>query len=93
MAEVFANPLAELAEYTDMKQDMDKGKGPIQVSGVTDSQKVHVMYELSKEHPWHLVVTYDDNRAKEIYDDFSRIHGCTRQETFCFTALISTEIS
>ena len=23
MAEVFANPLAELAEYTDMKQDMD----------------------------------------------------------------------
>ena len=71
MAEVFANPLAELAEYTDMKQDMDKGKGPIQVSGVTDSQKVHVMQELSKEHPWRLVVTYDDNRAKEIYDDFS----------------------
>ena len=62
MAEVFANPLAELAEYTDMKQDMDKGKGPIQVSGVTDSQKVHVMYELSKEHPWRLVVTYDDNQ-------------------------------
>ena len=71
MAEVFANPLAELAEYTDMKQDMDKGKGPIQVSGVTDSQKVHVMYELSKDNPWRLVVTYDDNRAKEIYDDFS----------------------
>ena len=93
MAEVFANPLAELAEYTDMKQDMDKGKGPIQVSGVTDSQKVHVMYELSKEHPWRLVVTYDDNRAKEISAILSRIHGCTRQETFCFTALISTEIS
>lgn len=71
MAEVFTNPLAELAEYTDMKQDMDKGKGPIQVSGVTDSQKVHVMYELSKDNPWRLVVTYDDNRAKEIYDDFS----------------------
>ena len=66
MAEVFANPLVDLAEYTDMKQDMDKGKGPIQVSGVTDSQKVHVMHELSKEHPWRLVVTYDDNRAKEI---------------------------
>ena len=71
MAEVFANPLAELAEYTDMKQDMDKGKGPIQVSGVTDSQKVHVMHELSKDNPWRLVVTYDDTRAKEIFDDFS----------------------
>ena len=71
MAEVFANPLVDLAEYTDMKQDMDKGKGPVQVSGVTDSQKVHVMHELSKDNPWRLVVTYDDTRAKEIYDDFS----------------------
>ena len=33
MAEVFANPLVDLAEYTDMKQDLDKGKGPVQISG------------------------------------------------------------
>ena len=71
MAEVFANPLVDLAEYTDMKQDLDQGKGPVQISGVTDSQKVHVMYELSKDNPWRLVVTYDDTRAKEIFDDFS----------------------
>ena len=71
MAEVFANPLVDLAEYTDMKQDLDQGKGPVQISGVTDSQKVHVMHELSKDNPWRLVVTYDDTRAKEIYDDFS----------------------
>ena len=71
MAEVFANPLVDLAEYTDMKQDLDKGKGTVQISGVTDSQKVHVMHELSKDNPWRLVVTYDDTRAKEIFDDFS----------------------
>ena len=71
MAEVFANPLVDLAEYTDMKQDLDQGKGPVQISGVTDSQKVHVMHELSKDNPWQLVVTYDDTRAKEIFDDFS----------------------
>ena len=51
MAEVFANPLVDLAEYTDMKQDLDQGKGPVQISGVTDSQKVHVMHELSKDNP------------------------------------------
>lgn len=71
MAEVFANPLVDLAEYTDMKQDLDQGRGPVQISGVTDSQKVHVMHELSKDNPWRLVVTYDDTRAKEIFDDFS----------------------
>ena len=90
MAEVFANPLAELAEYTDMKQDMDKGKGPIQVSGVTDSQKVHVMHELSKEHR---TMTTGRRKSMMISAILSRIPGCTRRETSCFTALISTEIS
>ena len=40
MGEIFANPLMELAEYVDMKQALERGKGPVQASGVTDSQKV-----------------------------------------------------
>ena len=70
MGEIFANPLMELAEYVDMKQELERGKGPVQASGVTDSQKVHVMHELSAGTPWKLVVTYDDTRAREIYEDF-----------------------
>ena len=71
MGEIFANPLTELAEYGDMKQDLMKGKGPVQICGVTDSQKVHVMYQVSEEKAWRLVVTHDDTRARELYDDFS----------------------
>jgi len=71
MGEIFANPLEELAEFTDMKRDLSARKGPVQICGVTDSQKVHVMYGLSEEKPWRLVVTHDDTRAKEIFDDFS----------------------
>ena len=71
MGENFANPLAELAEYTDMKRDLMNGYGPIHICGVTDSQKVHVMHELSAEKSWRLVVTHDETRAKEIFDDFS----------------------
>lgn len=70
MGEIFANPLTELAEYTEMKRDLEQGNGPIQVSGVTDSQKVHVMYELSAAKAWRLAVTYDDTRARELYEDF-----------------------
>ena len=55
MGEIFANPLTELAEYGDMKQDLMKGKGPVQICGVTDSQKVHVMYQVSEEKAWRLV--------------------------------------
>lgn len=71
MGEIFANPLTELAEYTDMKRDLNEGRGPIHVCGITDSQKVHVMYELSSDKAWKLVVTHDDTRARELLDDFS----------------------
>lgn len=71
MGETFANPLTELAEYTDMRQDLERGRGPIQICGVTDSQKVHVMHVLSEKIPWKLVVTHDDTRARELFEDFS----------------------
>ena len=70
MGEIFANPLTELAEYVDMKRDMDLGMGPVQVCGVTDSQKVHVMHELSSGAGWKLIITHDDTKAREIYEDF-----------------------
>ena len=70
MSTVFANPLIELKEYEDLNQALRQGKGPVQVSGCVDSQKVHLMSETADNLLWKLVVTYDDSRAKEIYDDF-----------------------
>lgn len=70
MSDVFANPLWELKEFEDLDGDLKAGKGPVQVSGCMDSQKVHLMYEAAKETPWKLVVTGDGTKAQEIYDDF-----------------------
>ena len=64
------NPLLELKEYEDLAQAIYKGQGPVQATGTLDSQKVHLMYELGRGYPWKLVVTYDELRAKEIYDDY-----------------------
>ncbi len=71
MSRVFANPLVELIEYEDLNYDLERKKGPIQVSGCMDSQKVHLMHETAVDIPWKLVVTYDEARAREIYDDFA----------------------
>ena len=43
MSRVFANPLAELIEYEELNQQLERQKGPVQVSGCMDSQKVHLM--------------------------------------------------
>lgn len=64
------NPLMELAEFEELNRDLNRGKGPVQVSGCVDSQKVHLMQEVGETLPWKLVVTYNDTRAKEMYEDF-----------------------
>ncbi|MGL5437486.1 MAG: transcription-repair coupling factor, partial [Lachnospiraceae bacterium] len=42
----------------------------------------HLMQETATEVPWKLVVTYDESRAKEIYDDFC----CFRQDVWLYPA-------
>lgn len=70
MSKAFMNPLMELAEFEELNRDLNRGKGPVQVSGCVDSQKVHLMQEAGETLPWKLVVTYNDTRAKEMYEDF-----------------------
>ncbi len=70
--EMMENPLLELQEYNNLAEALGKGRGPLQVTGTLDSQKVHLMHQLGRDqgNTWNLVVTYDDSRAKEIYEDF-----------------------
>ena len=70
MAGLFGNPLKELKEYEELSEALRNRKAPVQVSGCMDSQKVHLMDELRSEYPYCLVVTYNELRAKEIYEDF-----------------------
>ena len=77
MSRVFANPLAELIEYEELNQQLERQKGPVQVSGCMDSQKVHLMQEVLPEAAWKLVVTYDDSRAREpLRSGFRLCSGC-----------------
>ena len=70
MSDVFANPLEEMIEFQDLKTDLQRGQGPLLVTGCLDSQKVHLLSELSDLTPWKLIVTYDDSRAREICEDY-----------------------
>ncbi len=70
MSKMFSEPLKELAEFDELDTDLNRGKGPIQVSGCIDSQKVHLMYAAGEDLDWKLIVTFDDSHAREIYEDF-----------------------
>ena len=70
MGTIFANPLEELAEFQDMNKELNEGRGPLQVSGCVDSQKAHLISETGGGKRWKLIVTYDDSRARELFEDY-----------------------
>ena len=69
MNDLFEKPLRELKDFEELSSQLAKKAGPVMASGCMDSQKVHLMYEAAKQADMRLVVTYDDTRAREIYED------------------------
>ena len=72
----FKNPLTKLEHFQELEQDAAAGMGPILVTSVTDTAKAHLIHSLCREtRPWKLVITYDEQRAKELYDDLRCFSG------------------
>ena len=63
-------PLKELAEYDEIRKNVRQGKGTIALSGCVDSQKLHMIYGLSDGLKYKVIVTYNDLKAKEIYEEY-----------------------
>lgn len=68
--EALLAPLRELAEYENMREKLRKPKSAIAVSGLVDSQKLHMIYGLSDGFSYKVIVTYSDLKAKEIYEEY-----------------------
>jgi transcription-repair coupling factor (superfamily II helicase) len=66
----FTTPLKELKEFNDIKDNLKLRNTPVQVTGCIDSQKCHLISGLGEEYPWKLIITYNDLKAKEIYEDY-----------------------
>ena len=63
-------PLSELGEYEEIRETLARGKSSIALSGCVDSQKLHMIYGLSEGFRRKLIVTFNDLRAKELYEDY-----------------------
>ena len=65
----FIEPLQELSGYEDMtKAAMQPGL--VTISGCIDAQKPHMIYTLGRTRNRRLIVTFHEQKAKELYDDY-----------------------
>lgn len=63
-------PLNGLNDFTEIREDLSRGRLPIRITGAIESQKCHIMAGLSEEYPYTLIVTFSELRAREIVDDY-----------------------
>ncbi len=65
----FLSLLKDSAEYKETKKALERGRTPVSVTGVSDSEKCHFVAEVFKDTRVRVIVTYNESRAKEICDD------------------------
>ncbi|HHT96553.1 MAG TPA: transcription-repair coupling factor, partial [Clostridiales bacterium] len=66
----FTEPLKELKEFNDLREDINLRNLPVQVTGCIDSQKSNLIYGVSKEFTFKVILTSNELKANEIYEDY-----------------------
>ncbi len=63
-------PLYELAEYSAIKKELQKGGGTVSVTGCVDAQKWHMAYGLSDDYRFKIIATFSELHVREILEQF-----------------------
>ncbi len=66
----FTEPLLGLSEYEKLKKQLTKLDRVAQVSGCVDTQKPHFMYSLLEQKYHGVIVTFQEQKAREIYENY-----------------------
>lgn len=66
----FLEPLEQLSEYGEIKSQLRRIKGLVQVSGCIDAQKPHFVWGMGESYEVRVVVTYSELHAKELYENY-----------------------
>lgn len=78
----FYEPLLQLETFTQTREKLKKEKGLQLLTGCVESQKTHLMYSLGREWPVKLILTYNELKAKEIYEEYQTL----TEDVFCYPA-------
>lgn len=66
----FIKPLESLNGFSNILTTMKREKGLIAVTGCMDAQKPHMIYALGQEKKNRVIITFHEQRAKELYEDY-----------------------
>ena len=65
----FLEPFQQLGIYEELEKRLKKNRGVLLLSGCVDSQKVHAASSLWQGFPRRVILTYSEQKAREIHED------------------------
>ncbi len=65
----FLEPFKQLGIYEELETRLKKNRGVLLLSGCVDSQKIHAASSLWNGYPYRMILTYSEQKAREIYED------------------------
>ncbi len=70
------NPLLDIKEYKDIIRSLEKNNKPVNITGPSDSQKVHLCHALVRHtDSGALYITHNELQARKAYEDFKQLFG------------------
>ena len=66
----FLEPLRSMEEISRLEAQLNKEPGIRMISGCIDSQKPHLMYGIGNDFKNKIIVTFNEQRAREIYEEY-----------------------
>ncbi len=70
MLKALTQPLEAVAGYEDLKKQLEKNRGVIEISGCLDSQKAHLAAGLAGEDRTVLLIAENELKARALYEDY-----------------------
>lgn len=67
--ETFFGPIEELAGFDEIHEMLDTQGKTAMISGCIDSEKAHLVNALGKNKKVRVIITYEEAKAREIFDD------------------------
>ena len=66
----FTEPILTMGQYPELKKALSK-KGLFTITGCIDQQKPHLIYAAGAKNSHKLVVTFHEQRARELVEELS----------------------
>ena len=73
----YTEPMRSCREFTELSENLVRGETPVLLTGCTSVQKAQLVYAAGQSYPLRLLISEDELKAKQLYEDYREFDSDT----------------